>query len=87
MEVDYRNLVSSMFLVAAPTIDWATLRRLERYFSLGAAFRTSYFVHCSTAHSFLTHTLTPLLRLVTRQIILRSRIRSVPRCSHIGLRN
>jgi len=80
MELHYRNLVSSMFLVAAPTVDWATLGRLERHFSFSAAFRTGYLVHSSTAHSFLTHTLTPLSRLVTRQIVLRSRIRSVPTC-------
>ncbi len=76
------NLVSSVFLVTGPTIDGSALCGLERHFSFSAAVRTCNFVHSSAAVSFLTHNLlTPLYRLVTPEIILKSRIHSVPNFS------
>ena len=68
-----------MFLVAGSAIYGPALCGLERHFSFSAAVRTCNFVHSSAAISFLTHDLlTPLYRLVTLKIILKSRIHSVP---------
>ncbi len=69
----------SVFLVTGSTIDGSALGWLERHFSFSAAVGTGDLVHSPAAVSFLTHnTLTPLYRLVTPKIILKSRIRSVP---------
>jgi len=74
----FLSLVSSMLLVAGPTIYWTALCRLERHFSFSAAVRTCDFVHSSAAVSFLTHTYTTLQVSYAQDNTLRSSIRSVP---------